>query len=1054
MAAKKKVGGAWELLPLAPNHVEVLQSRGITPAVAAERGYKTIAVKARLTELGFGQNQCSVPALLTPLRNAHGEVVDYQSRSDTPRARDGKAIKYELPGRSKPVLDVPPGAASAALDASVPLLIAESPIKADAAVSICLCAVAILGVSNWRRLAGWADFVLKGRTIFLAPDSDMLSNAAVWREIRAFREWLEDRGATVKIIILPAGEHGEKTGLDDFIAAQRVKRANAETIRRRVLALATDELPEPPQEKRSESERPEIRIAFQRIRQLSAASLAIIQRANDPNPEIFQQAGAMVRFRRDMVPPEIEALRVDALRGVLDRVADWNDINTNGDSYPVMPPLPVVKDMLALPGWDLPRLDAIAFAPFFDAAGNLIASPGYHPEAATILCLDPGLRLPPIPLQPTAADVCRAKNLLLDELLVDFPFDGEPSRAHALATVLYMFARQMIDRPAPLIVLDAPQPGSGKGLLCSTLMMVALGHPAEVLSDTADQEELRKRITSLLMSGTPGALIDNTKRKISASTLAALLTADVWKDRILGGNRMGAWPNRTVWCVTGNNIRMSGEMFRRAIASRVDAQVEHPENRTEFKHADILTWAHEQRGELVWAVLVLIQNWIACDRPEFTKRTLGSFEKFSRVIGGILETAEIVGFLEDREKTRQTSDDENAPWRAFVAEWAKTYESRSVMVPDLLGIAKLHLTLHGDDDHARSVSLGRALSGKRDAVISGWRITVTTAQDAEGRPRTGWRLQEPRPSSPVSPETGAETGEEKPAETQDKSPVPQAPQFPQSGSPSAVAAEHTQIIWFPGLEAALAEIDKEIDWFFGTNYREYDPDYAPAAIPADHIVLRAFDEPPVIEEDDTCHQAFCPLHDDDRRRTLRLAEYRGRVSLRCIGSRCAPSKIIRALRLRPDDLIIDATVAGDWAAPLREPQPPWHPDFFDRYENQAAPIPDEVLARFRNVRATETEIGRMYFITCPMCGGAGALREHHGGVAFDCENSCSHDEIAVKVGFTVTIRDKKGFASTTKHYVIPNKYWIKTIGGLNGCDPTGWRQVEQMGPRRPEGEKY
>jgi len=52
--------------------------------------------------------------------------------------------------------------------------------------------------------------------------------------------------------------------------------------------------------------------------------------------------------------------------------------------------------------------------------------------------------------------VARARALLVDELLVDFPFVKESDRAHAVAAILLPFLRRMIGGLAPIHLIEAP----------------------------------------------------------------------------------------------------------------------------------------------------------------------------------------------------------------------------------------------------------------------------------------------------------------------------------------------------------------------------------------------------------------------------------------------------------------------------------------------------------------------------------------------------------------------------------------------------------------------
>jgi len=54
------------------------------------------------------------------------------------------------------------------------------------------------------------------------------------------------------------------------------------------------------------------------------------------------------------------------------------------------------------------------------------------------------------PDEPTAEDITAARALLIDDLLVDFPFVDDSDRAHAIAAIILPFIRRMIDGPTPM----------------------------------------------------------------------------------------------------------------------------------------------------------------------------------------------------------------------------------------------------------------------------------------------------------------------------------------------------------------------------------------------------------------------------------------------------------------------------------------------------------------------------------------------------------------------------------------------------------------------------
>src|SRR5208282_394355 len=273
---------------LAGSHVALIRASAITPEVSRARGYRTIEVKARLSDKGFSPAQRLVPGLLIPMFNARAECVSYQWRPDEPRHdRDGKPIKYETPYGSRVVIDIHPRLSRVPKidrqnafdpaelppliqDVSVPLIVTEGVRKGDSAVSRGLCAIALMGVSAWHRLPDWNDFPIKGRTIYVCFDSDATQKRPVWIQLRNLKKWLETRGAIVKILYLPVGPRGQKTGLDDFIAALVNQGISDDEVCTGLFALATEELRPAPgadeKNKTAEGQRPEIFVDQSQLR--------------------------------------------------------------------------------------------------------------------------------------------------------------------------------------------------------------------------------------------------------------------------------------------------------------------------------------------------------------------------------------------------------------------------------------------------------------------------------------------------------------------------------------------------------------------------------------------------------------------------------------------------------------------------------------------------------------------------------------------------------------------------------------------------------------------
>lgn len=205
----------------------------ISPDVIAARGYRTIHTPSELEPYGFGARQRRAPGLLLPVHPTDGGSPPlYVYRPDLPRVSSEKAgntrsLKYEIPGGAAVRLDCPPMCQPMLADPSVSLWITEGQKKADALASQGACAVALLGVWNWRGrndvggvafLADWDHVALNGRDVRLVFDSDVMTKAQVRQALERLTEHLQRKGAHVVSVYLPNGPNGAKLGVDDYLA--------------------------------------------------------------------------------------------------------------------------------------------------------------------------------------------------------------------------------------------------------------------------------------------------------------------------------------------------------------------------------------------------------------------------------------------------------------------------------------------------------------------------------------------------------------------------------------------------------------------------------------------------------------------------------------------------------------------------------------------------------------------------------------------------------------------------------------------------------------------
>ncbi|HQL55528.1 MAG TPA: hypothetical protein PLQ87_12535, partial [Phycisphaerae bacterium] len=358
--------------------------------------------------------------------------------------------------------------------------------------------------------------------------------------------------------------------------------------------------------------RPQIQGNERQLRDIRSDALAALHAANQP-PRLFQRAGGIARIafvqqEHATVLPRVQQLDPDALRGELTNVADWFTLKhgKQGDYVTSdLPPLSIARDILSQPSLDLPPLYGVVTCPTFAADGSLVVADGYH--ATSGLWHHRTLTdLAPVPEAPDEAAIAAARSALLD-ILADFPFIDDASRANAFALILLPFVRPLISGPTPLHAVDAPSPATGKDLLVKSALLPALGQEVGATTAAKDPDEWRKKITSALLADSPAILWGNVVQRLDSEHLAAALTDTLWRDRQLGHTRELLLPNRAVWATTGNNLAFSRELARRVVWIRLDARMETPESRSGFRHPNLLAYVRAQRTQLVHAALTLVR---------------------------------------------------------------------------------------------------------------------------------------------------------------------------------------------------------------------------------------------------------------------------------------------------------------------------------------------------------------------------------------------------------------------------------------------------------------
>ena len=294
----------------------------------------------------------------------------------------------------------------------------------------------------------------------------------------------------------------------------------------------------------------------------------------------------------------------DAEGNEVEIIDEWDE--------PALPSMQLCGTVLSDPAIRLyrPVLAAITKVPVLRPDRTLLECQGVDPSTSMIYW--PDLPIGSIPAKPTRSEVAAAKKLILGQLLHDFPWASGADKANCLAMMLTSFLEPYAEFLSPLFILDALKSGSGKTFLARLLLETAGAHFRTWVNDEA---EIRKSLTSCLMESDRAIIFDDVDKRdtVSSATLSSALTKRRWDDRVLGVSKNFRGTNNRTWVLTGNNIKLGGDIPSRSVLIHLNPGATDPKDRevSKFALGDLDVWLSqdENKVRVIRALLVLIMAW-------------------------------------------------------------------------------------------------------------------------------------------------------------------------------------------------------------------------------------------------------------------------------------------------------------------------------------------------------------------------------------------------------------------------------------------------------------
>lgn len=443
---------------------------------------------------------------------------------------------------------------------------------------------------------------------------------------------------------------------------------------------------------------------------------------------VYVHSGTLVKVTED---GQIIPMNRRELQYKLDELIRWEC--RKGDVWkPVDAKEETADGILAKKGeWKLPNLRQVLRMPtMVPRTGELIAENGYH-KKTEIMIVNPKMKEWPGILNNPGENEVKAALASLWKPFEEFPLDTQ-SRSSLLAALLTIPLRPLLPT-APGYVITAPRPASGKTLLAKSLASLTGVDSPSASGFPRSDEELDKRLLAAGLEGAKVIFIDNISHPVKSDKLCTWLTTETLNGRVLGESRNADVSTKSLLLLTGNNIRLAGDICRRMLKINIDPEQEYGARTTAYK-CEPFYYCKEHRLELNAAALTILKA-ARLDNDKPISRT-ESFEEWSDTVRHAVCWVGRKGYMEACDPTESMmefykDDPEAERLKSIIDCWHHVFGNAPHTVSDLLESVESQTTNQWKNVYAHLTDISEGNGTLNPNKIGIWLRTV------EGRKSDG-----------------------------------------------------------------------------------------------------------------------------------------------------------------------------------------------------------------------------------------------------------------------------------------------------------------------------